>query len=132
MRRTCPHLAALLAGETPHDHVLGVGELHGSRNVAAVATAAQRQQDVAVLGVVSQLLGEDLVETVVVADGCQPRRARREIMDAEAAFRADPSLPIDQLAGEVLGNVARDGCHSSVTDNKDLAVFLESLQQVAG
>jgi hypothetical protein len=110
--------------------VLSVGKFDRLDNVRAVSAAAQGQQEVVLLCVVVQLLDEDLVEAVVIADGQNPRTVGRQIVHAEAGVRQ--VVPVHELAGEVLSHMGRHGRHAAVTDNKHLPVVLEGEQQVVG
>ena len=67
-------LAAVLAGHGDDAHFAFQCRLDGRQHVARVAGRGNRQQDVAGLAERLHLLAEDLVETVIVADGRDDRR----------------------------------------------------------
>ena len=94
-------LSAGVAGQGDHRHVLGARRGDGGEDVRGVAARRHRQQDVAGRAERLDLLGEDHLVAVVVADGGEDRgvdgqRDRRQAgpLALEAA---------DELRGEMLG-----------------------------
>ena len=116
-------LAAAFAGQRDDAHVGFVGGLDRLDDVGGVAGGRDGEQDIAGMAEAADLLGENLVERVVVADGGQDRAVGGQGDGGQ--FLALGLEAADQFGGEVLRVAGR----SAVAAGENLAAIDQAVEQ---